>query len=304
MVHFVDTPDELSRADSETTVVVPAGFLERAEEAYPSICPLRRAWSPRNDPADGSYHAHGRSHAGWVRERNEDAWGLEYLAGGGLLAAVADGMGGMQRGDRASQIAIQTLFQLLTDDPFGPLSTATSDLPWLLSHWFEQADRAVSEYAIRSDLKTGTTLCAMMVKDGVATVANLGDSRLYLVRDGRALPVTQDHTVAAWLLRKGLIDAEQARRHPSANALFRSLGRNLRQRADVTQIELRPGDRLLLCTDGLWGSMPDAQIASILCESPDPVLNCASLLTQTMLAGAQDNVTSVLVRVSCTPSAA
>ena len=237
-----------------------------------------------------------RTHRGLVRPRNEDAvclWpgveGAEVREA--LLAAVADGMGGHPGGDRASALAVGSL----ADENWPP---STDPRSWLETAFHNAGERIARE--ARSDTSLvgmGTTLVAtLFLPDGV-WVSSVGDSRLYWIRGERLVLVTRDHTMANDLVRRGLLNAADADRHPSSHLLTRCLGTCPDARPDILSRPLRPasGDLFLLTSDGLGRAVEVEGIPFLVAERI--AAEAADALVEAALAGgAPDNVTVIVVR--------
>jgi protein phosphatase len=217
---------------------------------------------------------------GLVRSNNEDA----YLTAPPLFA-VADGMGGHRAGEVASAGAIRTLQKEAGHDTDSLVAAVQS------------ANRAVhAEASANPDLSgMGTTITAMMTTNDAAQIVHVGDSRAYLLREGRLRRLTQDHTVVDRLAREGKIPAEEVDRHPQRSVLERALGVGPEVDVDVQLLDLRPGDRLLLCTDGLTSMLNDDEIREILLREKDPQTAAQALIDAALAAGGKDNVTAVIV---------
>ncbi|MDI7278161.1 MAG: SpoIIE family protein phosphatase, partial [Anaerolineae bacterium] len=143
--------------------------------------------------------------------------------------------------------------------------------------------------------RPGATVAAAWLRGGQAHLAHMGDSRIYLYRQGRLSQQTEDHSVVALLLRSGEITPEEARRHPARHQITRHVGMEGEVYADVRTIQLEPGDRLLLCTDGLTGPLDDERVAALLAEHGDPEAACRALVAAANAAGGADNITALVV---------
>ena len=228
----------------------------------------------------------GATHQGQVRPVNEDA----LFADRGLFV-VADGMGGHQAGEVASRITVKTLAGR-EHHSMGDLVTSVG-----------AANTAVFEHASSSDQYKGmgTTLTALSVigdgKPPMLGLVNVGDSRVYRMRDGALAQLTEDHSYVAELVRRGQISEAEAETHPYRNMLTRAIG--VGDSVDVDQWELEPygGDIYLLCSDGLTNEIEEDEILAVLSTSEDPTEAARELITRANRAGGRDNVTVVIVMV-------
>jgi serine/threonine protein phosphatase PrpC len=235
--------------------------------------------------------AFGGTHKGRVRSGNEDS----YLVGD-TVHAVADGMGGHQAGEIASDAALEPLRALDVSALDGPdevteaLATAVREANTLV------VERASNDPQLEG---MGTTLTAVAVRDGQLHVAHVGDSRAYLLRDAEDMSqLTTDHTLVERLVREGRLSRDEAATHPQRNVITRAIGHETTVEVEVLPpITLRGGDQVLLCSDGLSGPVDDARIAAILAETADGDEAIAALLAQANAAGGPDNITAVLIRV-------
>jgi protein phosphatase len=177
-----------------------------------------------------------------------------------------------------------------------------TDLARLLQSAVERANQVLLGYARKHPDEAGdmgSTMTLAVVEDDRATVAHVGDSRAYLWRDGRLHQLSDDHSVPGALLRQGKITAEEAQEHPHRNVLYRCLGLKPAVEVDLYQsVALRPGDGLLLCSDGLWDMVyPVERIAAFLASSDNLLAVCRRLVKAANEAGGEDNITVVLVRM-------
>ena len=214
---------------------------------------------------------------------NEDGY-LDQIDRLGLVA-VADGMGGHNAGEVASATALEALRAAVASGE--PLREA-----------IEGANEAVLEKSEsnREFYGMGTTLTAgMLGTDGSLTIGHVGDSRAYLSRDGELRQVTDDHSLVEELVRGGELTPEQAEVHPQRSIITRALGIDPRVDVDEYPIELQPGDRILLCSDGLTTMVRPEEIANILGREPDPRRAAQLLVDAANAAGGEDNITAVIV---------
>ncbi len=163
----------------------------------------------------------------------------------------------------------------------------------------ENSSQAIVDYGTRhrEARGMGATVTAALVMDGQAFIANVGDSRTYLLRDGKLERVTRDHSLVARLVEAGQIEPDEVYDHPSRNLIYRSLGAGHAEvDVDIFDEQLRPGDALLLCSDGLWEMIRDPQILEILSENEDVEQACETLIKVANENGGEDNITAVLVR--------
>lgn len=237
----------------------------------------------------GGYSVGTRTDVGRRRQRNEDYLSVNETRHG-LLLVVCDGMGGHVGGERASRLAVQQFVAAFEE--------GEGDVRTLFERAVERANTAVfgesstlAEYA-----GMGTTLVAVLVKAGRATIVNVGDSRAYRWHSGALERVTADHSVVEELVASGRITPEQARIHPQRNLITRALGTAERVEPDFYDTDLRDGDAILLASDGLHGMIADEEISQILRTHPGPDAACDMLVHAALEAGGDDNVTVAIVR--------
>jgi PPM family protein phosphatase len=220
---------------------------------------------------------------GRVREGNEDSYLTEEP-----LFAVADGMGGHRGGEVASQLAVETLEKMFKE--------GAGDLP----DQVQEANRVVFERSIldRKVAGMGTTLTAALVEGDRVRLAHVGDSRAYLLRDGELRLLTEDHTLVNRMVSEGEISKEEAETHPQRSVLTRALGVDTVVDVDDDTFQVRPGDRLLLCTDGLTSMVSEDQIGEVLRTVRDPQEAAKRLVRMANEAGGVDNTTVVILDFS------
>ena len=245
----------------------------------PGIPDAHGAPATRGTPDGGPRYA-AATDRGLVRANNEDA----YLLAPPLFA-VADGMGGHRAGEVASAEALQTLAKQAGHDTDSLVAAV------------DAANSAVYARASSSpDLAgMGTTITAMVITHDGVQIVHVGDSRAYRLRDGRLRRLTQDHTVVDRLAREGKITQDEIEHHPQRSVLERALGVSPEVAADVQLIDVHPGDRLLLCTDGLTSMLHDDDIRRVLHTERDPQAATQRLIREALNAGGKDNVTAIIV---------
>ena len=239
---------------------------------------------------------------GLVRARNED----RFVADGDLrFFAVVDGMGGHSGGERASATiaeAVTAFIRETAEDsdktwPAG-LDPKLSALANRLQIAIRSANRLLATRA-KTDASldgSGATLAAALFGDGHLAVSNVGDCRVYLLRDGTLSQITQDHSVVAEQLARGLIDPEAARTHPLRHVVTRAVSGQAGMAVDILELQIASGDRLLLCSDGIHGVLADKEIAALL-GAKGPALDdiCRSAIERANSRGGPDNATAVVV---------
>lgn len=233
---------------------------------------------------------------GRVREQNEDIVRLSTTDSSrepvtpGFLAAVADGMGGHQRGEVASSIAVETLFETFAADPLEDGAGAA------LKRAFKAAnDQIAAESAsLEPGSSMGTTMVAAAIVGDQVTVANIGDSRAYLLRAESATQITRDHSLIAEQVAAGVMTPEEARDSRYRNVVTRALGHRPKIDVDIFEISLLPDDRIILCSDGVHGSLEPEDFAEIGLR-PSPQTACQRLIELALDRGSSDNVSAVVL---------
>ena len=247
----------------------------------------RNTSSPRNDTSSvevvSSYYG-SRTEIGNVREHNEDS--LTVLP---PLFAVADGMGGHEAGEVASEITINTLNDL------APQSADAEALARAVVAANLNVIKAPSQGVGR--VVMGTTLTAAILEKERLVIAQVGDSRAYLLHNGSLQQLTRDHSLMADMIEAGQLTEAEARVHPNRSVITRAIGSDPHMQPDLYELNVETGDRLLLCSDGICGMIEDHEIASIMRQAPS-AQSCADQLVEAALAaGGFDNATAVVVDV-------
>ncbi|MFN8451840.1 MAG: Stp1/IreP family PP2C-type Ser/Thr phosphatase [Anaerolineae bacterium] len=243
-----------------------------------------------------------RTSVGQVRENNEDnvrLWSDDEF----VVAVVADGMGGAVAGEEASRIAVETLQEgkFLDSPDESPLELDDDQAVNWLCESIRSANTNIVQRAINNpELRgMGTTMTLAFVRDSSAIIAHVGDSRAYMI-DGHSRRITQitaDHSFVEALVAAGHLTHEQAEEHPMRNVLYRALGQNDEVEVDVYEAHLRPGDRLVLCSDGLTRHVKPNEIASIVMEDDDLEVASQALVDLANARGGEDNVSVIVVAI-------
>lgn len=226
-----------------------------------------------------------RTEVGYVREHNEDS-----MLVAPPLFVVCDGMGGHEAGEVASEIAINTISRLAPEK-------LDADA---LGHAVEEANLAIIEAADKGIGRQGmgTTCTAAILEGDRLAIAQVGDSRAYLLHNGSLQQLTRDHSVVADLIESGEITPAEARTHQWRSFITRALGLEPYTQPDLYEINVEPGDRLMLCSDGLYSMVPDKEIERILDQSPSTQVATDMLVEAALAAGGSDNVTVIVADVT------
>lgn len=247
-----------------------------------------------------------QSDRGCVRQNNEDAYGVAPELG---LFVLSDGMGGLEYGEVASRLAVDTILdhcreaaqnaRLPLEGP--PVDGVSAEANRLVSA-VRRANRAIHAAALDGGIEQmGATAVAVRLVENRLSIAHVGDSRAYLFRAGRLTQITQDHSYVAEQVRHGRMTADQAGASALQNVLMRALGVDEDVEADVTEELLSDADTVVLCSDGLTRELSDAQIAATLAEHQDPQRAASRLVTLALQAGGGDNITVIVLRVGAKP---
>lgn len=229
---------------------------------------------------------------GRVRPLNEDAYFVsEPDKTGTVVAIVADGMGGHNAGEVASDKAVGIVQKICN-------KCANDNAKEILTEAVEEANREIYEMSINAKnlFGMGTTMTACVAKEGSVTAVQVGDSRLYLLRKETITQITKDHSLVEMLLENGTITKEEARRHPQKNIITRAVGTDRTVCADVYEFATEAGDVILLCSDGLVNMVEDEEILSLIKESETLDDAANKLVAAADNAGGTDNITVILIR--------
>jgi PPM family protein phosphatase len=239
------------------------------------------------------WRAAARTDAGCQRQRNEDNY---YVSPDNRVFAVADGMGGAVGGAKASKLAVEAIEKRWKELP-PPASDRESIQKWLLET-VTLANQSVWHEAEEDSTVRGmgtTVVVAVQGENDYMEIAHVGDSRAYLLRDGKPTLLTNDHSVVQEMVRAGRLTEEQARINPYKNLITRCLGHEEKVEVDQTPVELKRGDWIVLCSDGLPTVLRDEQICDVVSTTHEPDGVCEELVKLTLDGGAPDNVTVVVV---------
>ena len=235
------------------------------------------------------------SDVGCVRELNEDSGGCVLpddaglRASKGVLAIVADGMGGHSAGEVASGLAVEIVSRVYYEEDDEPQSA--------LKKAFQEANRGIYKAAEKDESKKGmgTTCTALVLQNGTAISAHVGDSRLYLVRESQIYLMTEDHSAVMEMVKAGMLTLEQARHHPDKNVILRAMGSHPEVEVATWQepFPIKAGDSFLVCSDGLYDLVEDEEIKQIVMIN-NPQAACENLIALAKERGGHDNITVVI----------
>ena len=239
--------------------------------------------------------AYGTSDRGCRRPTNQDAYALSMREEEGIaVIAVCDGMGGANAGNVASRFALDTFMERIQEQVTARMSR--EGIERALRDAADAANETVFRLSTRQPefAGMGTTLVAGVITKEKAMLLNIGDSRAYEIDAKNIVQLTEDHSYVNEMIRQGKLRAEDARTHPNRNLITRAVGVDPRVEADVYEVDLREGEVLLLCSDGLNSMVEDAQIGEIIRRSGDLETAGQALVEAAKLCGGADNITVVL----------
>jgi len=257
------------------------------------------AATPEAESAALEIVANIQTDRGCVREANEDSGRFvrpndpAQLAEKGLLAIVADGMGGHCAGEVASRMAVETVSRAYY--------RGDADITEALRAAFAEANREIHEAAAHDpNLKgMGTTCTALVLHEGRAFSAHVGDSRLYMLRGGDVYLMTEDHSAVMEMVKLGIITHEQARHHTDKNVILRALGTSSEVEVSTWEqpLDVCAGDQFLLCSDGLYDLVSDEEIKQVLVSTEDQHAACEHLIERAKERGGHDNITVGIIGI-------
>lgn len=236
----------------------------------------------------------GLTNRGRERARNEDNYFLEEDSGIALLV-VADGMGGHRAGNVASELAVSTA-ELLWNDLDRTSALSAEEARRLISRLIFDANQLILDEAdnISSRRGMGTTITSGLISENHLTIGHIGDSRAYLIYDGKIKLLTRDHSLLEHLIESGQVKPEDALNHPQRHVLTRALGTTLDPEIDITELDLEADSALLFCTDGLTNMVNDDEILASCLKKHGPHSMAESLIELANSRGGHDNITVVI----------
>lgn len=237
----------------------------------------------------------GLTDRGKVRAENQDSFEIEYIESRDCLAVVlCDGMGGASAGSIASTLASKTYMNYLVDRIMASRAK-NPDIKRHMTNACNKASDIVYSYSRFDKDYTGmgTTLVAATLMGNTAVIANVGDSRAYVISRKKITQITRDHSYVQELIEKGIITPEKAKTHPKRNVILQALGSEEGVKCDIFTYKLARGERLLLCSDGLTNMLSDEEILEAARSNKTPENLCKKLIELALEAGANDNVTVV-----------
>ena len=300
-------------SDEAATIPSPATYSEDLAKTQPSsvVSPtqeeptvtieqeLRTVPVSGQRPANIGWQIAGLTDVGLKRELNEDT----LLMAESVIAdntpiglyVVADGLGGHQGGEIASQLTIEAIHARFSQSPPRPETAPVGD--WLKEAAMaaNQAVLAHQEDQTQAKKMGSTVVMALVVAEG-AHIANVGDSRAYQLNSEQLKQISVDHSLVERLVQIGQLTREEARTHKNRNVLYNSLGDKTEIEVGLYHIQFQPGDRLLLCSDGLSGMISDEEILEISRNQPDPAQACQAMVSAAKTAGGSDNITAIIVQ--------
>jgi len=238
------------------------------------------------------------SDKGIIREQNEDFWNIILDMNGNPQAfIVADGMGGHQAGDIASKMAVESISKSISC--YLEKKNAGNTIEQVLTEAINKANEVIFQYALDNlnGSSIGTTLTAGLLCNGKLTIAHIGDSRFYLIRNETIEKLTRDHSFVGELVEKGILDQEEAKVHPLRNQITRALGYEKEVQIDFYSLDVMPDDIYLFCTDGLTMKLSSDELLSMLREEKDLNIILRNMVALANERGGDDNITAIAVKI-------
>jgi protein phosphatase len=245
----------------------------------------------------------GKSDIGCIRANNEDCFGYDAESG---VFVVCDGVGGQAAGEVASQIGVRTVLDYFRGaaesgeyPSFGRVFDGVSQYANALASAIQLANQSILDAATEDPSCAGmsTTIVAGLVHETDVSIAHVGDSRIYLIREGHIQQLTVDHSLVMEQVRRGMISPEEAEHCAGQNYIVRALGAEAEVEPELADLELEPGDILLFTSDGLTRHVSDSQIVPIVLQAASLDAACETLIETAKESGGSDNITCILVRL-------
>lgn len=236
-----------------------------------------------------------KSNAGVVRDNNEDAC---FVIPSHDVYVVADGVGGNNGGEIASRTAVRGVAEYVDTTPIGGCADAEAIRDYFI-RCLELVNKEIYLTGVKHKENKGmaTTIVIAYIRGNTAYIANVGDSRAYLFRDGILSQITEDHTYVNELLKSGVITMEEAQTHSKKNVITRAVGAEPSVRMDFFQTNLEKNDILMLCSDGLYGEVEEQRLIEILGEKTTMSTACKHLVDEAIRCGGRDNITVICLKI-------
>lgn len=303
LVMLMDDENTQPTVTSSRVGMVTQRFNDSMDEY--SAPPVTRTLTPIEINTKPSRHIiYGvNSDIGMVRNNNQDAcyamvsnnMSVETMPEFGLFV-VADGMGGYHDGEKASAMTTRTIARHLLNSFYNKVLNVEEDRP-LISEVLTEAVHRANDEISRVLPEGGTTVTAIAIVNNLAYIAHVGDSRAYLINGDGIEKLTRDHSLVERLIELQQITHEEAAHHPQRNVLYRALGQSDVVEVDAMTRKLSPGVKLLICSDGLWGLVPDQVIYSLIVTSTSPQEATDALIQAANQNGGPDNITAVVIQL-------
>ncbi|CAN2251832.1 protein-serine/threonine phosphatase PrpC [Bacillus vallismortis] len=239
-----------------------------------------------------------KTDTGKIRQHNEDDAGIFKGKDDFVLAVVADGMGGHLAGDVASKMAVKAMGEKWNEAETIPIAPAACE-NWLIEQILAVNSKIYEHAQAHEECQgMGTTIVCALFTGKTVSVAHIGDSRCYLLQDSDFIQVTEDHSLVNELVRTGEISREDAEHHPRKNVLTKALGTDQSVSIDTRSFDIEPGDKLLLCSDGLTNKVEGTELKDILQSDQAPQEKVNLLVDKANQNGGEDNITAVLLELA------
>ncbi|MCY7783552.1 protein-serine/threonine phosphatase PrpC [Bacillus sp. FSL H8-0515] len=239
-----------------------------------------------------------KTDTGKIRQHNEDDAGIFKGKDEFVLAVVADGMGGHLAGDVASKMAVKAMGEKWNEAETIPAAPSECE-EWLIKQILAVNSKIYDHAQAHEECQgMGTTIVCALFTGKTVSVAHIGDSRCYLLQDDDFIQVTEDHSLVNELVRTGEISREDAEHHPRKNVLTKALGTDQSVSIDTRSFDIEPGDKLLLCSDGLTNKVEGTELKDILQSDSAPQEKVNLLVDKANQNGGEDNITAVLLELA------